>query len=51
MSDEISIRRFTWLLDQRGYAYITERSLDQTITIRGGKRPVFLVETGRSLES
>jgi hypothetical protein len=35
--------RPTWI------AYITERSLDQVITIRGGKRPDFLVETGRSL--
>jgi len=39
MSDDISIRRFTWLLDQRGYPYIPERGLDQAITIRGGKRP------------
>ena len=49
MSDEISIRRFTWLLDQRGYPYIPERGLDQAITIRGGKRPDFLVETGCDL--
>jgi hypothetical protein len=35
MSDEISIRRFTWLLDQRGYAYVDECRLEDAISIRG----------------
>jgi hypothetical protein len=49
MSDEISIRRFTWLLDQRGYGYVDERRLEQAVAIRGGKRPDFLVDTRRNV--
>jgi hypothetical protein len=45
MSDAISIRRFMWLLDQRGYSYIPENRLEQVVTVRGGKRPDFLVDT------
>lgn len=49
MSDAISIRRFTWLLDQRGYSYVPENRLEQVIIIRGGKRPDFFVDTRRAV--
>ncbi len=49
MSDEISIRRVTWLLDQRGYDYTDERRLEHVITIRGGKRPDFFVDARRAV--
>lgn len=49
MSDEISIRRFTWLLDQRRFSYLGENQLQQAITIRGDKRPDFLIDTGRGV--
>lgn len=49
MSDEISIRRFAWLLDQRGYTYVDERRLEHAITVRGGKRPDFFADTQRAV--
>jgi hypothetical protein len=48
MSDEISIRRFAWLLDQRGYTYVDERRLQHAITVRC-KRPDFFVDTRRNV--
>src|SRR5581483_12319049 len=49
MSDEVSIRRFTWLLSQRGYSYTEEHRLEDAITVRGGKRPDFVVDTQRAV--
>jgi hypothetical protein len=37
------------LLDQRGYDYTDERRLEHAITIRGGKRPDFFVDTRRGV--
>lgn len=48
-SDAVSIRRFTWLLDQRGYRYVTESDLESVITIRNSKRPDFWVDTGQGV--
>lgn len=42
--DEISIRRCTWLLNQRGYRYWREDDIGQILQLRQ-KRPDFLVET------
>jgi DUF2934 family protein len=49
LSDEISIRRFMWLLDQRGHAFLDERRLEQAIPIRNNKRPDFFVDTRRNV--
>lgn len=42
--DDISLKRFTWLLEQRGYEYYPEDRLDEKIKVLN-KRPDFYVET------
>lgn len=42
--DEISLRRFKWLLRQRGYQFWDENSLEKKIQVRS-RRPDFYVET------
>jgi hypothetical protein len=37
------------LLDQRGYSYVGEDRLEHAITVRGGKRPDFYVDTRRDV--
>lgn len=44
MSDEISIRRCTWLLNQRGFRYWREADIGQVLPLQG-TNPDFLVET------
>src|SRR3954467_11733827 len=43
-TDEISNRRCTWLLKQRGFRYWREADIAQLLTLRG-TNPDFLVET------
>ena len=43
-SDEISIRRCSWLLRQRGYHYFREDEIGQYLQLRT-KRPDFLIDT------
>ena len=43
-TDEVSNRRCTWLLDQRGFRYWREGAIGQILTLRG-TNPDFLVET------
>lgn len=44
--DQVSLRRFGWLLKQRGYQYWPENRLEEKIRLRG-KRPDFYVEDHR----
>ena len=44
----MSIRRATWLLEQRACSFVPERDLERAITVRT-KRPDFVVETGRGV--
>ena len=43
-TDEVSNRRCTWLLNQRGFRYWREAAIGQILTLRG-TNPDFLVET------
>jgi len=40
----------TWLLGQRGYAYVPEHRLHEVIAIQENKTPDFYVDTGRGAQ-